>query len=70
MWLRRLQRPGVYDPYNKYYEPYGEFNVYTGSIRLPNCTAYAYIRMQEAMRLDKRNPYLINASGGFGNAKT
>ena len=70
MWLRRLQRPGVYDPYNKYYQPNGAFNIYTGSVRMPNCTAYAYIRAQEAERLNKRDPYLINSSGGFGNAKT
>lgn len=70
MWLRRLQRPGVYDPYNKYYKPNGQFNVYTGSVALPNCTAYAYLRMQESMELSTRDPYLISSSGGFGNAKT
>ena len=70
MWLRRLQRPGVYDPYNKYYDPNGSFNIYAGSTRMPNCTAYAYLRAQESERLDKRDPYLIRSSGGFGNAKT
>ena len=70
MWLRRLQRPGVYDPYNKYYDPNGKFNIYTGSTRMPNCTAYSYLRAQEEMLLDDRDPYLIRSSGGFGNAKT
>lgn len=70
MWLRRLQKAGVVAPYNKYYDPTGKFNIYTGTTRMPNCTAYAYLRMEEAMRLELRNACLIKSSGGFGNAKT
>ena len=67
MWQPRLS---IFDDTNPYYDSKGQFNIYTGDVRMPNCTSYAYLRMQEEMELTKRNPYLIRGSGGFGNAKT
>lgn len=65
-----LQRLGIFSEDNEYYKQGGEFNIYEGDIRMPNCTPYVYMRMQEAMELAKRNAYLIRESGGFGHAKT
>lgn len=67
MWLSRLS---IFSEDNPYYNPYGEFNIYTDDIRMPNCTAYAYLRMQEEMELEHRDAYLIKSDGGFGHAKT
>lgn len=67
MWLPRLS---IFSEDNKYYKQGGQFNIYTGDVRMPNCTAYAYLRMEEEMELDDRYSYLVNPNGGFGNAKT
>lgn len=65
-----LSRLNIFADDNKYYLIGGQFNDYSGSVRMPNCTSYAYLRMEEAMELQKKDNYLIRTSGGFGNAKT
>ena len=67
MYLERLNR---FSEDNPYYKIGGEFNTYQGDVMMPNCCAYAYLRMEEAMELQTKDNYLIRESGGFGNAKT
>ena len=64
-----LQRLGKFVEDNQYYAP-GKFNTFQGDIRMPNCTAYAFLRMHEACECKARQNKWIRASGGFGNAKT
>lgn len=66
MWLTRLN---IFSEDNPYYVKGGEFNDYTGDIQMPNCTTYAYLRMEESLELTEKNDCLIRSSGGFPNAK-
>ena len=57
---------------NEYYAPNGKFNKLSADsdIQIPNCTTYAFLRMQEASCQSERQNYWIRSSGGFGDAKS
>lgn len=65
-----LQRLHIFNDENKYYIPGGQFNTFTGDVRMPNCTTYSFLRMHEMCEFDRVHNDLIRQSGGFGNAKT
>ena len=65
-----LQRLSSWSSDNKYYKEGGKFNTFTGSVQMPNCTDYAFLRMNEETDSTKRQNYWIKENGGFGNAKT
>ena len=66
MFLTRLN---IFEPDNPYYVQGGKFNTFSADVQMPNCTAYAYLRMEEMMELTEPNNYLISKDGGFPNAK-
>ena len=65
-----LQRLHIFSDSNIYYIPGGKFNTFTGDVRMPNCTTYSFLRMQEMCEFEKVHNNLIRPEGGFGNAKT
>ncbi len=66
MFLTRLN---IFDSENPYYKEGGKFNSFSADVQMPNCTCYAYLRMEEMMELTEPNNYLISSAGGFPNAK-
>lgn len=64
-----LQRLAVFSEQNPYYVEGGAFNTFTGDVRMPNCTTYSFLRMQEACEFARKENHLIRPEGGFGNAR-
>lgn len=67
MWLQRLSR---FSEGNEYYIQFGKFNVYTGTTQMPNCTAYAKLRMSEECELkEPQSTFVGRSATGFSEAK-
>lgn len=66
MFLTRLN---IFSQDNPYYIQGGRFNTFSADVQMPNCTCYAYLRMEEMMELTSPNNNLVSSAGGFPNAK-
>lgn len=65
-----LERSKIFASDNKYYVEGGKFNVYTGSTRLPNCTAYCKLRQAESCELSSpKSMFKGRSATGFPEAK-